>query len=51
MLDYQKMYLEMVRETERAINILINAQRKCEEMYIKESDMATEHFQEPEHGE
>ena len=36
--DYQKMYLEMVRETEKAINLLINAQRKCEEMYIKSSD-------------
>ena len=32
--DYQEMYLEMVRETEKAINLLINAQRKCEEMYI-----------------
>lgn len=37
--DYQQMYLEMVRETERAINILIDAQRKCEEKYIKTSDL------------
>ena len=36
--DYQEMYLGMVRETEKAINLLINAQRKCEEMYIKSSD-------------
>lgn len=36
--DYQEMYLEMVRETEKAINILINAQQKCEEMYINASD-------------
>lgn len=36
--DYQQMYLEMVRGTERAINILIDAQRKCEEIYIKTSD-------------
>lgn len=28
------MYLEMMRETENAINILIAAQRRCEEMYI-----------------
>ena len=28
------MYLEMVRETEKAIQILIDAQRRCEEMYI-----------------
>lgn len=32
--DYKEMYLEMVRETEKAINILIAAQRRCEEMYI-----------------
>lgn len=37
--DYQKMYLEMARETERAINILIDAQRKCEEIYIQTSDL------------
>lgn len=36
--DYQKMYLEMVNATERAINILIEAQRKCEEIYIETSD-------------
>ena len=34
MADYKKMYHEMVRETEKAINILIAAQRRCEEMYI-----------------
>ena len=32
--DYKKMYLEMARETEKAIRILINVQQKCEEMYI-----------------
>ena len=42
--DYKEMYLTMVRETEKAItileeveeasNILIAAQRDCEEMYI-----------------
>ncbi len=32
--DYKEMYLTMVRETEQAINILVAAQRKCEEMYI-----------------
>lgn len=49
--DYQKMYYEMVRETERAINILINAQQKCEEMYIEESDESTEGFTESERRE
>ena len=32
--DYKEMYLIMARETEKAINILIEAQRKCEELYI-----------------
>lgn len=32
--DYKKMYLEMMRETEKAIGILIAAQRRCEELYI-----------------
>ena len=41
MADYKKMYLMMVRETEKAItlteealNALIAVQQKCEEMYI-----------------
>lgn len=32
--NYEKMYHEMVLETEKAINILIAAQRRCEEMYL-----------------
>lgn len=32
--DYKKMYLEMMCETEKAINILITAQHRCEEIYI-----------------
>ena len=32
--DYKKMYLTMAQETENAINILIDAQRKCEQIYI-----------------
>ncbi|MCI9038096.1 MAG: hypothetical protein HFF80_10115 [Oscillospiraceae bacterium] len=36
--DYKGMYLEMVRETEKAINILIDAQQRCEEMYINASE-------------
>ena len=32
--DYKEMYLHLFRETERALNILIDAQRQCEEMYI-----------------
>ena len=32
--DYKEMYFHMVRETEKAIRILIKAQRDCEEMYL-----------------
>ncbi len=34
MADYKRMYLEMMQETEKAIGILIAAQRRCEELYI-----------------
>ena len=36
--DYQEMYLTMMRETGRAIEILIAAQRKCEELYISDPE-------------
>ena len=32
--NYKEMYLKMVRASERAINILIEAQRECEELYL-----------------
>ena len=32
--DYKEMYQRMVRASEAAINILIEAQRECEELYI-----------------
>lgn len=36
--DYKEMYLTMVRASEGAINTLVEAQRKCEEMYIASPD-------------
>ena len=33
--DYRKMYLKMAQETEKAIRILIAAQKECEELYIE----------------
>lgn len=36
--DYKEMYLKMFRASEEAVNILIAAQRECEEMYIAEPD-------------
>ncbi len=36
--DYKEMYLKMFRATEAAVNILIAAQRDCEEMYISDQE-------------
>ena len=35
--DYKEMYLVLFRAAEQAINGLIDAQRKCEEMYLEDS--------------
>lgn len=42
MTDYQEMYLTMVRASEKAIDILVEAQQKCEEMYLEGEDEKTE---------
>lgn len=36
--DYKEMYLTMVRETEKAIRLLVEAQRKCEQLYIDSAE-------------
>ncbi len=36
--DYKEMYLKMFRATEKAIDILIAAQRDCEEMYTSDQE-------------
>ena len=36
--DYKEMYLKLMRETEKAVRILIEAQKACEEMYINSFD-------------
>lgn len=33
-MDYKELYLKMMRETEKAIDVLIKAQSECEEMFI-----------------
>ena len=40
--DYKEMYLTLFRATEKAINILIEAQNKCEDMYIEAEDDESE---------
>ena len=37
--NYKEMYLKMVRASEKAINILIEAQQECEEMYVSEPEL------------
>ena len=32
--DYKEMYLKMARASEKAIRLLIEAQRECEELYL-----------------
>lgn len=40
--DYKEMYLHLMRETEKAISLLIEAQRECERRYIESEDENTE---------
>lgn len=35
--DYEEMYFHMARKVEKAVRILAEAQRQCEEMYINSS--------------
>lgn len=37
-MDYKEMYLKMMRASEEAIRILIQAQQECEEMYVSAED-------------
>lgn len=36
MADWKEMYLTLMRDTERAIRILTEAQQTCEELYLQE---------------
>lgn len=37
--DYQEMYLHLMRETEKAVRILLAVQRECEELYLRDGDL------------
>jgi hypothetical protein len=39
--DYKQMYFKMAAAMEDAIELLINAQRDCEELYISAEDPKT----------
>ena len=40
MQDYKEMYLTLMRAVESAVRTLVEAQQKCEELYITVSDEA-----------
>ncbi len=42
MVDYQEMYYKMNRAVEKAIDLLIEAQRACEEDYLRQTDPPAE---------
>lgn len=42
--DYKEMYETMVRASEKALNIIIDAQRKCEEKYLAAEEKKKRRF-------
>lgn len=38
--DYKEMYLTLMRKTEKAVRILTEAQKTCEELYLKDEEPA-----------
>ena len=44
--DYKEMYLTICRASEEALNTIIAAQQKCEEMYLSSEDGKTERAEE-----
>lgn len=42
MTDYEKMYHIMFNAAEDAINLLIEAQQKCEDIYVESCDCSDE---------
>ncbi len=37
--DYKELYLKQFRANEKAIQILIDAQRECEDIFMEEAEM------------
>ncbi|MEA4815054.1 MAG: hypothetical protein VB112_09135 [Oscillospiraceae bacterium] len=49
--DYKEMYLKLFRASEEAVNVLIAAQRECEELYISAPEPELKAITLPEHDE
>lgn len=47
--DYKEMYLHLMRETEKAIGILVKAQQDCEELYLRDDGPVLRVLPAPEH--
>ena len=41
--DYKELYLTMMRASEKAIRVLIEAQQECEERYLNAAPEETRH--------
>lgn len=37
--NYKELYLKMFRASEKAVNILLEAQRECEELFISQPEL------------
>jgi len=49
--DYKEMYLTLMGETEKAIRILIEAQKACEELYLNDDGPVLQLFPTQHHME
>lgn len=42
MADYKELYFKLLRETEKAVRILVQAQQDCEELYLSAEESTGE---------
>ena len=48
--DYKEMYLKLFRASEEAVDLLIAAQRECEELYVNAPEPELKILTLPENG-
>lgn len=49
--NYKEMYLTLMRETVRSVRILIEAQKRCEDLYLEDEWPNVRLFPPQEHAE
>lgn len=47
--DYKELYLTLMRETEKAVRILTEAQQACEELYLRDEGPVLRVLPSPDH--